>query len=1205
MGKRLFLSLIVFLIAMTTASATGNTVTIDGIKYFYEYTMTLDGTGGGHITARVLVQDGKSKEGVVEIPASIIVDDSVKLFVTCIDDYAFDGNKEITKVIIPGCVWTIDGGAFRDCSALEEVVIQSETNFDNVFLGQNFDFKGLKDINADAFKNCTSLSKINFPETLHSIGNAAFYGCTSLPSVNLPDNCTSFGISYIFDGCTSLRSVSLPGGINIPTNAFSGCVNLESVTLRGAVNEIGDHAFKGCTSLKSINLSKGVKKIGEQAFHSSGLESITFPESGLEKIGGSCFAGSKLKSINIPDGVTFIGNYICNGCKELTDVVIQGGTYASTEQSQFKDCTNLSRVSLTWSGPLQSYMFLNCSSLTSIELRGNITQISSGTFLNCASLESITLPNTVSSIKGEAFKGCSNLESINIPSSVTEIGNEAFYECFQLSSEITIPAAVTELPRSVFNRCNSLKTVNLPSTMTKIGNGCFARCSQLEQLSIPSSLVTLEGYAFNSCSNLKTLVFPATMKSIGESAFANCASMELIDLRACTQLNITSTERKGCFKDLPESTVILLPGYVEPDPEDDAIQFVDAEVKSICVANWDTSRDGELSYKEAKAVTDLDRKFANQTTITSFDELQYFTGLKALNYNNGGQFELCEKLETITLPEGLKTIEGATFNYCRALKGIKIPASVTEMSYLGGWYFEMENITVDAGNTKYDSRDNCNAVIETATNTLISGCNKTVIPNTVTTIGPFAFNACVTDSIAIPNSVTTIGKSAFSTCRFTGVGLPASITSIDEAAFNGCTAIKHVTSDIAEPFAINDNTFDNSVYDTAILWVPTKEAVEKYMAADGWKNFKNIKYVGTITTGDDSDHQDYFRADYTPIDGGAEVSKVDSSEGDVEIPTTITIKGQNVAVTSIAGKAFAGNTNLTSVTVPSNVKNIGDGAFSGCTSLEYLDLSDANITNLSTNAISGLSEETVVVLPEAMSATNAQALSAASTNVVYKDGNDYKSANVKLTDGKKFNAPASVSSITAAEVTYPRSFSISDVVYSICLPYRQPIPTGMKAYELDNFNGVNLVFKEVENSMEALKPYLLTSSSSVSSLNASNVTMSISGSSTDMVVTGYDFCGSLKPIPNVDASGCLILQGDKLWHPVGTKDIPANRAYLKQKANAARITGTVFVDSDGTTSIKTIDRDGTENYYDLQGHRISKPVKAGIYVKDGRKTVVK
>ena len=861
------------------------------------------------------------------------------------------------------------------------------------------------------------------------------------------------------------------------------------------------------------------------------------------------------------------------------DVSFSECTSITSTARWFYHCTNLAGITDIQNLKTDNVtdmrdMFCQCSSLVTLDLShfntANVTNMSE-MFVDCKNLTTIDLSyfNTANvTDMRQMFSGCSNLENIIF-------GN------FDTSSIVTL--------EQMFGGCRSLRSLDLSSFNTP-------------------KLTTLT-FMFNACYNLTTIYvgegWSTEKVKISKEMFTHCTN--LIGGKG-TRYNDEWIDHSYARIDGGKYN----PGYFTQagqapyDPEDDIIDFKDAEVKRICVENWDTSGDGEISYKEAKAVTNLNKKFAGNKIIESFDELQYFTGLKALDYQEGGQFDNCEKLETITLPEGLEKIGEATFNYCRALKAINIPASVTDMSYLGGWYEEMTTITVATGNTVYDSRGGCNAVIEIASNTLISGCNKTVIPSTVTSIGDFAFNSCVTDSIVIPGSVKTIGKSAFVNCKFTGVGLPASITSIDEAAFAGCTNIKHVTSDIANPFGIADNTFADIVYETAILWVPSEDAVAKYGAADGWKKFKNIKIMTVnVSTDDDNDHQNFFSADYTPYGtDGVEVSKVDDSEGDVEIPTKITIKGEEVPVTSIAEGAFADNTALTSVTVPSNVTNIGDGAFSGCTNLEYLDLSAANIPNISANAISGLSDETVVVLPEAMSATNAQTLSEASTNIVYKDGSEYKSANVKLTDGEKYNAPASIISIKVAKVNYPRSFSNDDVVYSICLPYDQPIPTGMKAYELEEFNSNNLVFKQV-SSIEAMKPYLIKTSTSVDGLSAQIVTMSLGGNTTDTEdVAGYDFCGSLKRIPNSEANGCLILQSDKSWHPVGAKDIPANRAYLKQKStNAARIVGTIFVDD--FTGITTIDLDGTESYYDLQGRRISKPTKAGIYVKAGRKTVVK
>ena len=107
----------------------------------------------------------------------------------------------------------------------------------------------------------------------------------------------------------------------------------------------------------------------------------------------------------------------------------------------------------------------------------------------------------------------------------------------------------------------------------------------------------------------------------------------------------------------------------------------------------------------------------------------------------------------------------------------------------------MTSISVDSDNSVYDSRNNCNAIIETATNTLIYGCKSTVIPDSVTRIGRFAFSDCTgLTSITIPDSVTSIGYGAFEDCTgLTSVTIGNSVTSIDNSAFYGCTGLTSVT----------------------------------------------------------------------------------------------------------------------------------------------------------------------------------------------------------------------------------------------------------------------------------------------------------------------------------------------------------------------------------------------------------------------------
>ena len=172
----------------------------------------------------------------------------------------------------------------------------------------------------------------------------------------------------------------------------------------------------------------------------------------------------------------------------------------------------------------------------------------------------------------------------------------------------------------------------------------------------------------------------------------------------------------------------------------------------------------------------------------------------------------------------MKTIGRTAFFGCLALTSITIPNSVADISDSAfGNCPSLESIVVEDGNPVFDSRDNCNAIIETETNTLLAGCKSTVIPNSVTTIAraAIAYSSGLT-SIVIPNSVTSIGQ----------------------YAFYDCTGLTSVISLIEEPFEINENTFYNWVGDhdeftTATLYVPAGTKA-KYESTPAWNKFANI-----------------------------------------------------------------------------------------------------------------------------------------------------------------------------------------------------------------------------------------------------------------------------------------------------------------------------------------------------------------------------
>lgn len=158
-----------------------------------------------------------------------------------------------------------------------------------------------------------------------------------------------------------------------------------------------------------------------------------------------------------------------------------------------------------------------------------------------------------------------------------------------------------------------------------------------------------------------------------------------------------------------------------------------------------------------------------------------------------------EAVGEITIPDNVTYIEDGAFEGCSGITSIHIPRSVVKIGgdtgcgAFGGCN-NLESIVVDEGNAVFDSRNKCNAIIETATNTLIAGCKNTIIPNDIGGIGECAFRGCTKlISINIPDSVTWIGCSAFLGCtNLASIVIPNNVTKIYEEAFSGCTSLTSV-----------------------------------------------------------------------------------------------------------------------------------------------------------------------------------------------------------------------------------------------------------------------------------------------------------------------------------------------------------------------------------------------------------------------------
>ena len=838
--------------------------------------------------------------------------------------YIKAAETKIEKITLPEGITEIGDSAFSGCGSLSSITIPD----------------GVTSIGDYAFSGCGSLSSITIPDGVMSMGRSTFYNCSSLIDVEIPDSVTGIG-EWAFYRCSNLTSITIPDGVtSIGNRAFSGCGSLVSITIPDSVTSIGDYAFYNCKSLTSIRIPDGVTVIGNYTFSScESLTNITIPN-GVTSIGDETFYGcNNLASITMPYGVTSIGNAAFQYCYSLTSITIPSSV-TNIGNNAFYFCYNLyvicNNSDLKFNigsdsyGSIAKYAFMIYNNDGSIIYKENengipyyitsdgfVFKSENGEYIlikYIGSEETITLPLTadgndytvkmkdigdaknviipsgITQINDNAFKNCQNLTSITISDGVTSIGDSAFYGCNNLTN-ITIPDSVTSIGGFAFSDCSSLKDVKLSNSITAIASFLFER-SGITSITIPDSVTSIDNGAFYACELLEEIVVSVgnpyyksagnciidkngtlvagcgksvipddgSVTRIGYQAFYGCGNIANITIPN----SVTSIGARA-FSGCSSVTNITIPDSVT------SIEWevFDASTHVEVDPNNPVIKDCGGAIFEGTALLHVNRDVESVTIpdgVTSIDD-RVFSG--------------CTNLTSITIPDSVTSIGNGAFYNCTSLTSITIPNSVTS---IGGGAFHgcasLTSITIQNGITsiEYNAFEGC------------TNLTSITIPDSVTSIGGYAFYGCSSlTSITIPESVTSIGESAFSGCTsLTNITIPDGVTSIGNRAFSDCTSLINIT--IPESVtSIGGSVFSDCSSLTSITMPESVTSI-------GYGAFSGCSSLTSITIPD--------------------------------------------SVTSIDGYAFSGCTSLTNITIPDGVTSIGSSAFYGCTSLANIAISD-------------------------------------------------------------------------------------------------------------------------------------------------------------------------------------------------------------------------------------------------------------------------
>ena len=476
---------------------------------------------------------------------------------------------------------------------------------------------------------------------------------------------------------------------------------------------------------------------------------------------------------------------------------------------------------------------------------------------------------TIKTIEDRAFSGCYFLLEIKIPSTITHIGDCVFDSCYNLSTIIVAEGNKnykivdgvlysidgTSIIQYPPHKQSETDNYEIPDTVTSIGGGAFLS-SRLTSVTIPDSVKEIGDRAF-MYSDISKIALPDKLISIGEEAFALCEKLTKIEIPASVE--VIGLNAFYCCTSMNE---IIVSPYNEIYTSIDGVLF-SKDMKTLI--NYPKGKSGS-EYTVPDSVTSLEaysffscdsleRVFipdsVTQIGDCAFYECSNLTEIpipKTIKSIGNGVFENCEKLTSIIIPDTVTSIEERAFYCCSEMTSIFIPASVSSIGNNAfGNCDKLKEITVSDDNKYYTSKEG--VLFDKSMSKLIcypegkEGTSYT-IPESVTSLEPYALQGSSLNIIQLPNKLTLIREGALSYMSgISSINIPENVTDIEPNAFafSGLTEIK--VDENNKHYADKDGVlFDKNL--STLIYYPSSKPGTEYSVPDGVTRIEDYSFVG-------------------------------------------------------------------------------------------------------------------------------------------------------------------------------------------------------------------------------------------------------------------------------------------------------------------------------------------------------------------------